>query len=1439
MDTKLSNVIGAPFNPIVLRQLGIRVANNSTLTRTQDQVLFMANKMAWVKLTSSVNIVFPFLQPGNSATTNNDLNSFYRKLNLDPNNYKTPDALAKSWVLQAGTSIQNGDGINLRQGIGPNGAYGLGGTEELGYRPMPGLTSVQVQTMGTLGSLRQATISFKVWNMDQLNIIEALYFRLGYSMLLEWGHVQYFNNTGGFVNDKIFGITDPFASNKRKEQVQQEIARKARKTAGNYDGMLGIVSNFNWTFNQSGGYDCTIRLIGLGAIMDSLRIDQSYALPPGLVKRFKKDLSLIEAAEIDEKKVDTTDPNTKPPEPLVKENPPKNKAEAQAIVAKYDNFKGDATQFTNTYSVFRLSNQKPLGLSNQTAFIDLTLGRSIQDVSQDAIKEAKTKFDGFWNFFPDRAVRVKPVKEGEPVPVTFNLKLIDAYIETFFQQNPDRQKTTSNNGTFVYADPFLQYIQRGTDTSGDSRDPVVRNVDIDTLFRSKVDQYTTTFNEAGVQGPAEVTVPNGTGREVDFTFSAGIKILNPDPDYPATRREVLKALRNALNTATVNGIVTKLEKNGNFVEYAGNFTWRAEIPVKAGLANRPATKAIDINFRFTTNNPTFIISSSDVVPTAPPKPAVSKPNDGDASGDVNKADTEQIEAPRGFQSALHAMLTVVRAEVQAKESAKEGPNIAAVDILKTTQQFYSSGILKGVLKLETNGNVSVVQAADTGGKGLPFDVTGYALKGFNSELMIDPGKYDQVPNVDFKKLCTAFIIKYPKVGADGTKSTVQVPVYISLGYLLAFLNNMCLIYDSTTLQNPNQPQTGEQRPYFYIDFNPETNFCLTSPQQFSIDPTTCMIPLEASPEDYQAIFPDNVKIQDKSSKVIVLNDKGSTPFFDPSKENGISAELTKKGAGYRATAYQGKVMNILLNIDYLLNIASSFQASDTEHAVNLQAFIERIMVDVNKSLGNMNLFRVAYRDDANTIQVLDSQWVPNLAIESSILKKGTVDPDSRAMSGVIPVFDSGSLAREFQLKTVISTKLASVVAISAQAATGSVNSKDHSSFSWLNQNFQDRYKPYIQDPSNGASGASNAATKEKEDSNEVKAAALFNSHVKNIYDANSIAAITDKIELSKNYYIERISKVKSSDPVTVSAPFIPADLEISIDGISGIIMGNAFLIPEERLPLSLRGENGFPKIGFVVTNLTNTIENNQWITKFKGQMIKLRDYDGFRKLAEVAGTIGKPSVNTGSGGSRRLQGVGAGCTRSSSTAIENAKTNIDSLKKVLANNGLNSTTALASVLAIVGGESRWDGSREEDFRYSPARLSQVFPNLTADQNARAVAAKTRKEFFSIVYGEYRPDRVGNRNVQDGGLYYGRGYLQLTGYGNYKKYGDLIGVDLVNKPELAADPDTAAKITAAYIKDRVKLDINSPDYFETAVYAVGNPVDPEVKVGYYNCLLGQV
>jgi putative chitinase len=61
--------------------------------------------------------------------------------------------------------------------------------------------------------------------------------------------------------------------------------------------------------------------------------------------------------------------------------------------------------------------------------------------------------------------------------------------------------------------------------------------------------------------------------------------------------------------------------------------------------------------------------------------------------------------------------------------------------------------------------------------------------------------------------------------------------------------------------------------------------------------------------------------------------------------------------------------------------------------------------------------------------------------------------------------------------------------------------------------------------------------------------------------------------------------------------------------------------------------------------------------------------------------------------------------------------------------------------------------------------------------------------------------LGNTQPGDGFRYRGRGPIQITGRANYKKYGDLLGVDLVGTPDLAAQPEYAFQTAGLFWKTR--------------------------------------
>jgi putative chitinase len=136
--------------------------------------------------------------------------------------------------------------------------------------------------------------------------------------------------------------------------------------------------------------------------------------------------------------------------------------------------------------------------------------------------------------------------------------------------------------------------------------------------------------------------------------------------------------------------------------------------------------------------------------------------------------------------------------------------------------------------------------------------------------------------------------------------------------------------------------------------------------------------------------------------------------------------------------------------------------------------------------------------------------------------------------------------------------------------------------------------------------------------------------------------------------------------------------------------------------------------------------------------------------------------------------------------------------------GISSQKELANFMAQVGHESGGLTRLEESFRYTkgiwqiPVK-SAMREGKEALEDARLEALQGKPEKLAeLMYG----GRMGNDEPGDGYKFHGRGYMQLTGKDNYRAAGEALGLDLLKHPELAAQPENAAKIATWYWNSRV-------------------------------------
>ena len=252
-------VVGEPMEEYVLKQIEVRQNFAGKLNRDNNHHKFTTSRTSWIKLASGVELKKE-VDDGKGGL-------------MEGSKFGGGLDYPKKYVLFNGTSKVTDDGIKLRSGIGTEKSYDTS-DKTYGIVPMPGILSAQIKSLNR-GSIKRATIKIKANSRRQFEIIDELFLRIGYSMMLEWGWSHYLKNDT--VDDyKLMGPTyiDEFwfLSPGGTDTTLRNIRAERYETNGNYDGMFGKVVNFTWNFNEDGTYDIELHLISHGDVIESLRI---------------------------------------------------------------------------------------------------------------------------------------------------------------------------------------------------------------------------------------------------------------------------------------------------------------------------------------------------------------------------------------------------------------------------------------------------------------------------------------------------------------------------------------------------------------------------------------------------------------------------------------------------------------------------------------------------------------------------------------------------------------------------------------------------------------------------------------------------------------------------------------------------------------------------------------------------------------------------------------------------------------------------------------------------------------------------------------------------------------------------------------------------------------------------------------------------------------
>lgn len=265
---KSNETFGSAVSEKVIEIIKARESFFKKSPKTPREHSLINSNTAWVKLRSSVN-----------KLTDGELEKVVKDVNGLETAKGEPEK-AKNFILFNGKVTAEGTNkIGIPRGVNfpvtEEGNYAYDWNEKLGYRPIPGITNFKVASKNTYGTLQQAEVDFVVWSKEDLEEAELLFFRPGYTVLLEWGHSIFVNKDEECVEirEDTFTISDKefFADKQTPQQIEKKLEDKRKDLSYSYDGLFGFITNFNWSYRADGGYDCSIRIVSRGQILDSIK----------------------------------------------------------------------------------------------------------------------------------------------------------------------------------------------------------------------------------------------------------------------------------------------------------------------------------------------------------------------------------------------------------------------------------------------------------------------------------------------------------------------------------------------------------------------------------------------------------------------------------------------------------------------------------------------------------------------------------------------------------------------------------------------------------------------------------------------------------------------------------------------------------------------------------------------------------------------------------------------------------------------------------------------------------------------------------------------------------------------------------------------------------------------------------------------------------------
>jgi hypothetical protein len=313
---------------------------------------------------------------------------------------------------------------------------------------------------------------------------------------------------------------------------------------------------------------------------------------------------------------------------------------------------------------------------------------------------------------------------------------------------------------------------------------------------------------------------------------------------------------------------------------------------------------------------------------------------------------------------------------------------------------------------------------------------------------------------------------------------------------------------------------------------------------------------------------------------------------------------------------KGDIFNILIEINYIKSVFESLITEEqNKYNVYLKDFIQTILDDFASSTGFINdLSLVLDPTDDSQYMIIDNNLMEAKFTDAE--NKYYTIPLMGVGNSTSPSTDGnnkgGTYVRSYRLNTQLTNNIATIVSINTQVDEAPIDGYETSVFNAFNQGIRDRLQQPFSSSLNGTYTTSSLATTLLHENLIIDLRKINVGKAYPFIPRNITSPLCNNIKRYINY---TNSFTKENRVTFGSYTPVPLKFNCVMDGITGIRVGQIFLLPKDRLPhqykvfdhsLYGKGTLGKQKIGFIVFGINHNVSKGTgWVTELDCQMVML------------------------------------------------------------------------------------------------------------------------------------------------------------------------------------------------------------------------------------------